>query len=84
MNICYSFNVNLSFFIYPSLKNRAFFFLAFCCTCEKILPEPRVGILFVFSIRGHGLTHDPPACVVLLDSQMLFIWFGVKKKKRVT
>lgn len=73
------------FFIYPPLKNRFWYFLFFLFFFSIFLhlwkdPEPRVWILFVFSIKGHKLTHDPPACVVLWSVKMLFILFGVKKK----
>lgn len=60
-----------------------FFKKHFVALVKRSFPEPRVGILFVFSIRGHGLPHDLSACVVLLDSQMLFIWFGVKNKSHL-
>lgn len=53
-------------------------FLAFCCTCERIHQEPRVGIEAYSKSRGISLHATSLACVVLLDFLMLFILFGVK------
>lgn len=80
------FNVNLSVF-YLSAVEELFlsFVFAFCCTCERILQEPRDGIYegkYIFKKQGVKSLHATSlACVVLLDFLMLFILFGVKIKE---
>lgn len=69
------FNVNLS--VYLSAVEELCYF-AFCCTCERILQEPRLGIYegnTFFKNKGHELTRNPPClcCSIGLSNVIYFV-----------
>lgn len=71
--------MNLSILYLSAVEELCLF--AFCCTCERILQEPRVGIYTYSKTRVMSFHATSLTCVVLLDFLMLFILFGVKIKE---
>lgn len=80
-------NVNLFVFYLSAVEELCF---AFCCTCERILQEPRARSIWkeIHFQKGKNTrvmgfnAASPCLCFVLLDFLMLFILFGVKIKNR--
>lgn len=71
--------MNLSILYLSAVEESCFFSLAFCCTCKRILPEPRVGI-FIRISRVMSLQRPSSLCYSIGHSNVIY-FFRCKKTK---